>query len=176
MEEKGWNALDTFLHNPQHSSERLWQSVQAILEETALCSLATVDARGGVHVNTAFFAWTPDLVLYFLSDPASQHGRNLAQTPAAAVTVFDSRQAWGAPHRGLQLAGAAGPVPPAEVGAAEGVYRSRFRRYAEYQASAQEVFMALRLYRFRAERLQILDEDAFGMARPVVAEVQRREA
>ncbi len=168
--------MDTFLHSPRHSSERLWQSIQTILEETALCSLATLDGHRRVHVNTAFFAWAPDLVLYFLSDPASQHCRNLAQIPTAAMGVFDSHQLWGAPHRGLQLEGTAGPVTTTRAAEAEQIYARRFQRYAEFRARAEAGFMDLRLYGFRTEHLQVLDEETFEVARPVPVEVRRREA
>src|SRR5438309_6451637 len=74
-----------------------------ILKANRLCSIATVASGNRAHINTAFFAYSPSLGLSFLSDPDSLHSRHLSARPSVAMTVFDSRQSWDDPGRGLQL-------------------------------------------------------------------------
>src|SRR5438876_11723295 len=76
-----------------------------ILKANRLCSIATVASGNRAHINTAFFAYSPSLELYFLSDPDSLHSRNLSARPSMAMTIFDSRQSWDDPGRGIQLFG-----------------------------------------------------------------------
>ncbi len=44
------------------------KSVFDILEDSPLCSMATMGPRGQPHINTAYFAYSPGLELFFLSD------------------------------------------------------------------------------------------------------------
>jgi hypothetical protein len=68
-----------------------------------LCSLATVSTGGKAHINHMYFAWSGWFDVYWISDPDSIHSRNLLKNGTAAVTVYDSRQVWGKPDRGIQL-------------------------------------------------------------------------
>src|SRR3990172_9503650 len=76
------------------SPTRLRRSVDRILRTTVLCAMATV--RGAqAHINTAYFCYSPDLELFFLSDPRSTHARNVGANPSMAMAVFSSTQVWG---------------------------------------------------------------------------------
>jgi uncharacterized protein YhbP (UPF0306 family) len=155
---------------------RLALSVRGMLASVHLCSIAT-RGDGGVHINTAFFAWREDLVLYFLSRPSTQHAANLLRTPAMAWTVFDSRQVWGEPHRGLQMFGTGSRVSEAERREAERVYGARFPGYLRLRASAVAAdapgFDALQLYRFTPSSLKLLDEPEFGHEVFITVEIVR---
>src|SRR5437773_8390741 len=86
--------------------DRLYSAITRLLSENELCSMATLSPGLEAHIHTAFFAWSTDLELSFLSDPASSHARYLERASTMAVAVFDSHQRWGAEHRGIQLFGA----------------------------------------------------------------------
>jgi len=60
-------------------------SHEELLEASTLCAVATVAARGRAHVNTAYFAWSPRLELFWLSDPCSRHSRNVRLRRKAVV-------------------------------------------------------------------------------------------
>jgi nitroimidazol reductase NimA-like FMN-containing flavoprotein (pyridoxamine 5'-phosphate oxidase superfamily) len=87
------------------SEERARRSLFRILKSNMLCSMATVTAEGRAHINTAYFSFPRDLVLYFLSHPSSTHCRNLATNPSIAIAVFSSRQIWSGPDQGLHCLG-----------------------------------------------------------------------
>jgi uncharacterized protein YhbP (UPF0306 family) len=153
---------------PGFESDRLSASVARILTANALCSMATRTEAGTLHINTAFFCFSPDLVLYFLSRPESLHCHNLARVPQMAVAVFDSRQLWGDPHAGLQLLGTGALATPGAAHEAHELYAARFPRYLEMlpgvQGEQPRSFKIgrLRFYSFLPERIQVLDEGEFG--------------
>jgi uncharacterized protein YhbP (UPF0306 family) len=163
------------LHSAEYPSERLYQSVTRILGASGLCSLASEAEPGHPHIHTAFFAYSADLDLFFLSHPNARHSRNLALVPRVAIAVFDSHQVWGEAHAGLQLFGTAGPAHGAQLERARALYGARFPRYFEEAAGAPSgsSFSALQLYRFQPQRMQIFDEETFGDETLVTAQVHR---
>lgn len=129
--------------------------------------MATRSEAGVLNINAAFFAFGPELELYFLSHPASVHCRNLLHSGQMAVAVFDSHQTWGLRHSGLQLFGRGGPVAPGRIEHAQRLYAARFPRYFDLvlrasEASGNPDSGPLRFYRFAPERIKILDEEDFG--------------
>lgn len=163
----GLPTMGSTLHAHGYDSDRLHASVIRVLKANALCSMATRNEAGTVHISMAFFCFDPDLCLYFLSHPESLHSQNLARVPQMAVAVFDSHQPWGEPHAGLQLFGTGALVGEAGRQASE-LYGARFPRYWELLHHAPDaelpssVFPALKFYRFVPHRLQVLDEWEFG--------------
>ncbi len=157
------------------SSARLYRAVVRILEANELCSMASVSDGGQVHINTAFFCFGDELDLYFLSEPASVHGRNISRSPHLAIAVFDSRQRWGAAHKGLQLFGSCAPAIGATEETAQELYSVRFpyREFLKSLSREQREAYSLRFYGFTAATVKILDEDEFGEAVFVTAEIAR---
>jgi uncharacterized protein YhbP (UPF0306 family) len=136
------------------SQTRLRELAHALLEASSLCAIATVSVTKTPHVNTAYFAASAELDLVWLSDPESQHSRNLAANPAAAVAIYDSRQTWGVADRGIQLFGSA--RLPSRPGEAEALYAARFATYDPAR------FTSYRLYRFRPRTVKLFDEQKLG--------------
>jgi uncharacterized protein YhbP (UPF0306 family) len=139
------------------SAARLRFVAEELLEASTLCAISTVSPSGRAHVNTAYFAWGPDLRIVWLSEPRSQHSRNLRANSSAAVAVFDSSQTWGKPDRGVQVFGTAGP------GSDDSVYAARFPDY--------EGFGAYLPYELVPTRVKLFDERALGAGTFVTARV-----
>jgi uncharacterized protein YhbP (UPF0306 family) len=171
--------VSTTLHARGYDGDRLQASVVRTLAANPLCSMATRSEAGAVHISTAFFSYSQDLTLAFLSHPESVHSQNLRSVPQMAVAVFDSRQPWGAPHAGLQLFGTGALTPDDAVQAAWEHYAARFPRYGDLlkRASADTpvgpTFRALRFYSFVPERVQLLDEWEFGDEAFITATILR---
>jgi uncharacterized protein YhbP (UPF0306 family) len=138
------------------SSRRITALTGSLLDGSTLCAIATETARGGPYVNTAYFAWSPEFHLFWLSDPQAEHSRNLRANPAAAIAVYDSTQTWGGPDRGIQLFGSAGQIRGSVARDAERWYAARFPAYGPGELSGY------RLYRFRPRRMKVFDEEALG--------------
>jgi uncharacterized protein YhbP (UPF0306 family) len=141
------------------SAARLRSVAEQLLEASTLCSISTVSPSGRAYVNTAYFAWAPDLRIVWLSEPRARHSRNLRANSSAAIAVYDSNQTWGKPDRGIQLFGSV------RLGEDDSVYATRFRDY--------EGFDAYCVYELVPRRMKLFDERALGAATFVIARVGR---
>lgn len=139
------------------SEARLRSVAEELLEASTLCAISTVSPGGRAHVNTAYFAWAPDLRIIWISEPRAQHSRNLRANSSAAVAVYDSSQTWGKPDRGIQIFGSA------RLAGDDAVYSARFPEYAGLEA--------YRAYELVPRRVKLFDEQALGAATFVTARV-----
>jgi uncharacterized protein YhbP (UPF0306 family) len=161
------------------SAGRVLQSAVRILRANRLCSIATVTARNRAHINTAYFCYSGDLEVFFLSDPHSRHSRNLASNPSAAMAIFSSAQKWGGPDRGMQLFGTCREAKGRQATKAARLYGKRFPAYPIAISDRKRGdgrlpgLRTYRFYEFRPTALTILDESDFGDAVFVVAVVRR---
>ncbi|HEV8338876.1 MAG TPA: hypothetical protein VGR25_04375 [bacterium] len=158
------------------SEERVHRSLRRILRGNVLCSISTIAPGNRAHINTAFFALSKDLELFFLSHPRSLHCRNLATNPSMAVTVFSSDQDWTEPSLGLQFFGRCHLAERRHAEAAEWVYGQRFLPYRAWKKTLAETSPGrrYRFYRFVVSTLKIHDEREFGGGVWVVATISRR--
>lgn len=162
------------LRSPVYPSERLYEAVTRILVANTLCSIATEAEPGHPHIHTAYFAFSADLDLFFLSHPNAAHSRYLSRVPQVAIAVFDTHQTWGTPHAGLQLFGAAGPAQEVHADRARALYAARFPQCMDSRnSSSSSSFKALVFYRFHPQRVKIFDEVAFGDEVHITAVIER---
>ena len=145
------------------AADRLHGIARSLLDASTLCAIATVARDGKAYVNTAYFGWSDELQIVWLSHPDAQHSRNIDANSSAAIAVFDSTQTWGNPDRGLQLFGTA---HAARDRGAETIYAQRFPDYRH------DEFSAYRLYALRPRRVKLFDERALGAGVFVTAEVE----
>jgi uncharacterized protein YhbP (UPF0306 family) len=97
------------------TNRQIQRSVNRLLAENVLCSMASITKDGLAHINTAYFCYTPDLKIYFLSHSNALHCQNILNNPSMALAIFPSNQTWGGADRGLQLFGICKPVSGREV-------------------------------------------------------------
>jgi uncharacterized protein YhbP (UPF0306 family) len=147
------------------ASARMARAARSLLDASTLCAIASVGSKGSAYVNTAYFAVSPGFELVWLSDPQARHSRNIRANHSVAVAVYDSRQSWGTPDRGIQLFGAARELEGDEVDNAQTLYARRFSPYRPDELGAY------RFYGFRPRRLKLFDERELGSGRFVTARV-----
>lgn len=147
------------------AAKRIVTVAQRLLDASPLCAIATVTPNGRAHVNTAYFAWSDDFRVVWLSEPGAVHSRNIQVNDSVAIAVYDSAQVWGRSDRGIQLFGRAHEVVRPDETNAEVLYAARF---PDYQVSR---FSAYRVYVLQAQRLKLFDEDALGAGVFVTASV-----
>lgn len=138
------------------AAARMATVARRLLDASTLCAIATIGPGSRAHVNTAYFAWSPNFDLVWLSEPNARHSRNIRANGAVAIAVYDPTQIWGKPDRGIQLFGTAREVADADAQRCEALYAGRFYDYR------QEDLSAYRFYRFRPRRLKLFDERALG--------------
>ena len=161
-----------FVKDP--SEEQLRNSVFRILRENVLCSIATVTQNSQAHINTAYFCYSDELEVYFLSHPGSLHCRNLATNPSAAIAIFSSSQIWTNPGRGLQLFGLCSETRGEDWVKGEELYSKRFPAFVDWKAALSKTDLAqeYRLFRFVARSLKLHDEATFGEGVFALADVK----
>ena len=159
----------------QISERRVQRSIFRILKENVLCSMATVTSGKRAHINTAYFCYSEELELYFLSHRDSLHCQNLLTNSSMAMTIFSSLQKWGQPDRGVQLFGTCREAGGIQARKAEKLYSVRFPLYAEWKAHLKRGDMGeeYRFFRFLVGKLKLLDEKEFGAGVFVTASVRR---
>ncbi len=163
-------------NNREYPSDRLSKSVFSILEAVKLCSIATVGPDNEGHINAAYFCYTDGLDIYFVSDPATKHCKNIAQSSKIALAVFDTNQPWGEPIRGLQLFGGCHLAGTMESAKALKAHAARFHAYEEYIKALNPLERdksPYKFYVFRPASVKVLDEPEFGEETFVIAEVVR---
>jgi uncharacterized protein YhbP (UPF0306 family) len=139
-------------------------AARSLLDASTLCAIASVSGRQA-HVNTAYFAWADDFRLIWLSEPGAKHSRNLRENRSVAIAVFDSRQIWGKPDRGIPLFGPARALGGRAAEAAERIYADRFPDYRREDNSAYA------FYTLRPRSLKLFDERTLGRGTFVTARV-----
>jgi uncharacterized protein YhbP (UPF0306 family) len=157
------------------SKELVRRCLFRILKSNVLCSMATVTPQGRAHINTAYFSFTHELVLYFLSHRSSTHCRNLATNPSIAITVFSSRQIWSGPDQGLQLFGFCQQAGGVHAKRAAESYGERFRQYATWKSKLRrdDAAREYQWYKFVPNYIKVFDEKALGEAVFVCVDVER---
>ena len=148
------------------SGVRLEAVARKLVNASTLCALATVAPGGRAYVSHMYFAWTDRFDVGWISDPDSRHSRNLETNSSAAVTVYDSRQIWGRPDRGIHMFGSASEVAGRRATEVERAYEKRFPSYGGLDDS-------LRIYRFRPRTMQLFDERSLSPGTLVTARVTR---
>lgn len=148
---EGFNAAD------------LAASVDDILGQTAILSIASVTPDARSWISIARFAYSEDLRLFFVSPLDTQHSQNLAQNPSVSATVFDSNQS--GPKRGVQVFGTCELASGADLEDGIVEFGHRFGWFASAVRSPTD-FDALtvhfRLYVVHPDRVKICDEPAFS--------------
>jgi uncharacterized protein YhbP (UPF0306 family) len=145
---------------------RVRRSILHILAANVLCALATVNHDHSAHINTAYFSFSADFELYFLSHPRSLHCQNLGRNASMAAAVYSSQQNWTGPDQGLQLFGTCAPAEGPQLTRAARIYGARFPQYRKWKSGlkASNPAQEYRLYRFVPAQLKVFDESAFGEA------------
>jgi uncharacterized protein YhbP (UPF0306 family) len=149
------------------SSERIARAARRLLDASTLCAIATTSPRGRPHVNTAYFAFTNQFDVVWISERSARHSINLRANAASAVAVYDSSQRWGGPDRGIQLFGSAREASKRSAPDAEAAYARRFPAYEPGQ------LVAYRFYVFHPTSVKLFDERSFGAGVFVTARVDR---
>jgi uncharacterized protein YhbP (UPF0306 family) len=145
-------------------SKRLETILRSLLDAAPLCAIATVSGTRA-HVNTAYFAWSDDFRVVWISDPRARHSRNVRARRTAAITVFDSHQTWGNSDRGVQLFGSAREIRGRAAERAREVYARRFPDYDSGQMADY------RTYELRPRRAKLFDERELGAGVFVTARI-----
>lgn len=133
------------------------------LRRHRVMSLAT-HGPDGPWAAAVFYA-NDGFDLYFVSSPASRHGRNTASHAAVAATVQEDYQDWRE-IKGIQIEGTVGQIGAAEEASARKLYGAKFPLAADPDSAPPAIaaaFAKVRWYKLAAVRAYFIDNSAgFG--------------
>ena len=116
-----------------------------LIADNLYLSLGTADADGTPWVTPVFF--TPDGFsdFYWVSDPNTQHSRNLANRPDAAAAIFDTHAIVGRAEA-VYLKLTATQVPDGDLEPALAIYNSRLPEAKHFELPELLTPAPFRLY------------------------------
>ncbi|SRR6266498_725825 len=154
---------------------RVQRSIARLLAENVLCSMASITAEGRAYINTAYFCYSPEVEIYFLSHPKALHCQNIRDNPSMAIAIFPSNQIWGKPDRGLQLFGICKQATGRAASKADKLYSKRFAEYRTWKSdlASDSPGWDYRFYSFVTAELKVFDEKELGGGFFVLAKVKR---
>jgi len=151
--------------HPKYSNDELSKSILNILNENKLCSIATVNADGTSYINTAYFCFDEKLNFYILTDPNSQHCKNIEINNSVAMTVFDSHQPWDDDLQGLQINGKCKMAKGMHLINGTTRYLKRFAGLSELIKHPDDFAkgaLKSRIYIIETNWIKLFDEKTFG--------------
>lgn len=139
-------------------------AVRELLEAHNTMTLATQGGDEGPWAAAVFYASDRALRLYFVSDPRTRHGRDLAAHPEAAAAIHPDCGTW-AEVRGLQVRGRVEVLEGPRRAAARALYLAKFpdvRTLCEAPRGPEEAIIAERLaaahlYRLTPRWFRLID-------------------
>jgi uncharacterized protein len=157
-------------------SERdLRAAIQRLLQAQTTATIATM-SPAGPWAAAVFYASDPELRLYFVSDPRTRHGRDLAADHRAAATVHADCASWRQ-IRGLQIDGRVTLLDGPERAEGMALYLARFpevQAMTEGSGDSDEQRIARRLeaaalYRLTPVSIRLIDNTrGFGFRETLV--------
>lgn len=132
--------------------DKALDEVRWFLDRCPVMTLATVDDRGHPHAADIYAAVGPDLDLFFLSGPSTEHSRHIAANPWVALTGHDPVQMWQQ-VRGVQLHG----VCERATGVAERMGMDAYIEKFEHVRQTPSLMRVLTMYRVKPRRVRWID-------------------
>lgn len=133
----------------------LAESARDVLDRVRYMVLGTVDEDGCTRTSPVYFVPHRYRDLYWVSDPATRHSRNLERDPRLSAVVFDSTVLPGPDQEAVYVTGTARELGPDDF--AEHLPRA-FRPERGARAFAAEELTGeadLRLWVLRVDRLDV---------------------
>ena len=158
-------TLQLAFHHGSVNDEVLNKSLNEIISGNILLSMASIKDDNTSWINTAYFGYSSNLTLYFLSPPTAQHSINVISNGTVAVSIFDSHQSPSSKKRGLQLFGICRRAVGIEVMEGLDVYAERFPSISSVIKSPEDFdkgILESKLYIILPREIKIFDEEIFG--------------
>ncbi|PID30578.1 hypothetical protein CSA80_01065 [Candidatus Saccharibacteria bacterium] len=157
-------TLKTHFNHPDFADEQLNESIAAILEANQTGAMSSI-AGDKAHINTAYFAYTSKLELFFVSLPSDTHSINITENNSVALSFWSESSTWSENLQGVQIFGTAEElgIGPKLVEGMK-VFAARYPAVSAIikNPGAFKDGVAVRMFRVQSERVKLLDEPRFG--------------
>ena len=152
-------------HHENVGDEALNKSLNGIFSSNILLSMASIKDGKDSWINTAYYAYSSSLKLYYVSPPSTQHSKNIDRNTSVAVSIFDTHQNPTDQKSGLQIFGMCRQATGEEVAEGLTLYSERFPWLSKYIKTPEDFdkgILESKLYIITPHTIKILDEAVFG--------------
>ncbi|MCX6154099.1 MAG: pyridoxamine 5'-phosphate oxidase family protein [Candidatus Kapabacteria bacterium] len=152
-----------FAH-PEFSDDKLNDSVLRILSSNILSSIATIKDNES-YIHTAYYCFNSKLDFYFISDPATQHTKNIEDNSSVALAIYDSKQVWDNNKCGLQIFGNCEIAKGTKLIEGTMLYLKRFaglKQWIQHPDDFIKGAINSKMFVINTSKITLFDEDAFG--------------
>ncbi len=156
--------LNINFHHDEYGDDKLNASIRLILGKNELMSMASVKNEKS-WINTAYYCFDERLNFYFLSDPSTEHVKNIKENDSVALSIFDSSQKWDDNKKGLQIFGRCHKAKLNELPLAIKLYSDRFASFGQLIKNPGDFarnVLTSRFYVIYTDSLKLFDETNFG--------------
>ena len=152
-------------NHPEYSDKDLNDSILEILESNILFATATIKEDQTSYIHTAYYCFNDSLDFFFLSDPDSQHCRNISINDTVAIAISNSDQPWHEDQKGVQILGRCQQAKGRRLIEATKLYLKRFTRLRDWIKHPDDFLkgaLDTRPYVIEANWLKLYDTKRFG--------------
>lgn len=167
--------LNFKFNNQKYCDNDLNRSIQKILEDNILLSMASIKDTSS-WINAAYYCFDKKFNFYILVDPATEHAKNTKSNNSVALAIFDSRQTWDEPKRGLQIFGQCKRATLLELPTAIKLYTKKFASFSQFIKHPDDFAknaLTSRFYKIEVNSLKLFDETNFGEEEFIELKIQK---
>ena len=113
-------------------------------------------------IATVYYTFDNDLNLYFLSDPATLHCKQIGENNKVAVAIAESPQDINKPKRGLQVSGVAEQLTTVEKVTQALKLWKQYLHVRDPKLTYKAVKKSM--YKITPKRIKLFDQDLFQVA------------
>lgn len=140
----------------ESTASELAAMARRVIDGNRYMTVGTVDDAGHPCVSPVYFTPVDYRVFYWVSNPETQHSRNLARQAEVRIVIFDSRAQIGEAEA-VYLTGTAEQVPDSELAERCAVaFAPRFPGLYAFRPDELRAPASLRLYRAVATEHEVL--------------------
>lgn len=152
-------------NHPEYPDTALNDSILEILESNILCAIATIKEDQTSYIHTAYYCFNDSLDFFFLSDPNSQHCRNITINDTVAIAIYNSDQPWAEDQKGAQILGRCQQAKGRKLIEATTLYLKRFTSLSDWIKHPDDFVkgaLDTRPFVIKTHWLQLYDTKRFG--------------
>jgi hypothetical protein len=126
------------------------------LRAHTVLTLAVTNSDGTPYAAALFYAVDEDLLLYVLTDPATQHGRAMLACDAVAGTIQADGQPWES-ITGVQFRGRCRPLSGEKQAKASKIYTAKFRFLRQENPTLSSALARTELWCIETDWIRLID-------------------
>jgi uncharacterized protein YhbP (UPF0306 family) len=155
-------------NHSKYSDETINKSISEILNANTLGAISNIRKTDeGIEswISTVFYAFNSSSDIYILTEPFTQHIKNLAYSKSTAMAICESNQEPTKDKRGLQIFGECARAKGRSLLDGYRLYAARFLWLPDFIKKPEDFAKGIiqsKLFVIHPKEIKIFDEPTFG--------------